>query len=662
MELDRRMTFDTYVVGPANRLATAAARRAADSPGTSYNPLFLYSASGLGKSHILTAVAQHATRTKPERKVVYQSLEGYLDELTQSLGSGDKDGMRDRYRDLEILLLDDVQFLTGQTQAQELLLRTLDTLAAQGSQVVLASDRPPAEINGLDARLLSRFSGGLIVDIGTPDYETRVAIMRRKVEERSARLLPGVAEAMARHPYKNVRELQGALNRVLAVQDLEDRQVAPDEVYGILGVGDAGRADEGKPEPQPVVPEVEEEPEPEPETWRQTLQKEASVAEEEGYSAARLHRLLAADVEPEDLEGVVRRFRRDVERLQEIGAALIELGSPSSDADQTVLEDPERLEEAEALLASARERRRPFPEIGNGPVLSELTGRYPPLALRAAERFVLQERPEYNPLYVVCSERVGANDLLRATGRTLLGIRPNARVALVSVQEFAEDFIRAISEGVAGAWRERWWSVDLFLLSGAEALSDTERAQDEFFHLFEALKGQDARILITADCPPSEIEKIDDRLRSRFEGGLVVEVDGLEVTDTGGGEVELEVRGSAAGEGTVAEVEEHDRGKDPAPATAGVETVVPDVPVPPTGVVGDGTGKPRSGTHSDDLALIREIAGVGARATRKPDEEGSVVAEGSSAKGPDGEEVWRPNPEKVVWRWPRLADVLEEDD
>src|SRR5690606_2614016 len=185
-DLDPKLTFDAFVVGPANRLASAASRRAAESPGTSYNPLFIYSGSGLGKSHLLHAVAHQARKGNPRLRVHYQTLEGYLLELTQALESGTRDAIRDRYRDLDILLLDDVQFLAGQKEAQETLLGTLDALTASGSQIVLASDRPPAEINGLDARLVSRFSGGLIVDIGTPEYETRVAIIRRKVDEQGS--------------------------------------------------------------------------------------------------------------------------------------------------------------------------------------------------------------------------------------------------------------------------------------------------------------------------------------------------------------------------------------------------------------------------------------------------------------------------------------------
>src|SRR5688572_12686539 len=139
-DFDPRLTFDSFVVGPANRLASAAARRAADSPGRSYNPLFIYSASGLGKTHILAAVAHEATRGNGNRKVLYQAAESYLEELAEALRNGQQDSLRERYRSLDFLLLDDVQFLAGQPQAQEMLLSTLDALTASGKQIVLASD------------------------------------------------------------------------------------------------------------------------------------------------------------------------------------------------------------------------------------------------------------------------------------------------------------------------------------------------------------------------------------------------------------------------------------------------------------------------------------------------------------------------------------------
>ena len=168
-DLDPQFTFDSFVVGPANRLASAASKRAADSPGRSFNPLFIYSSSGLGKSHLLIAIANQAEQGHTPARMLYQTLEGYLDDLARALETGARDTLRDSYRDLDILLLDDVQFITGHAEAQEMLLGTLDALTGSGGQVVLASDRPPSQIDDLDTRLLSRFSGGLMVDIAMPE-------------------------------------------------------------------------------------------------------------------------------------------------------------------------------------------------------------------------------------------------------------------------------------------------------------------------------------------------------------------------------------------------------------------------------------------------------------------------------------------------------------
>ena len=528
-DLDPRCTFDTFVVGPANRLASAAARRAAESPGKSYNPLFLYSASGLGKSHILMAISYHLGRLKPDTKVVYEATEGYLEGLTKALEAGKEGELRDRYKDLDVLLLDDVQFLTGQTQAQEMLLRTLDVMTGSDKQVVLASDRAPADINGLDARLVSRFSGGLIVDIGVPEYETRVAIMRKKAEEQGASLEPGVAELIARHPFKNVRELQGRLNRILAIQELEDRAVTVEDVERILGNkstsdGPANSDEFGEflgdiTDTMAVTIDGQEA------GWRKALRDMAEEAEGLGVSASRVRRLMDGDVEPVNVDGVIEEFRQDVTRLRQIRSELDDVGNPWHEAAEAVLRDPERLEEAESLLASACERVREFPVVPDGPTLHQLSPAFSPLAVRSAERLVVAERPDYNPLYITCREGGGGLALLRAAARTLTQRRPDSVIGLISAAEFAEDFIRALSAGVAGAWRERWWTVELLLMHGIETFSDTERAQDEVFHLFETLKRRGARILLASAGPPSELEGIDERLRSRFEGGLVLEVD-----------------------------------------------------------------------------------------------------------------------------------------
>jgi chromosomal replication initiator protein len=635
-DLDPRFTFENFVVGPANRLASAAARRAADNPGTSYNPLFIYSASGLGKTHILGAIANHVAKNLPDKNVVYQTLEGFLAELTEALGGGN--GVRGRYQGVEILLMDDIQFLTGQAQAQEMLLRMLDTLTGARKQVVLASDRPPNEIDGLDSRLRSRFEGGLLVDIGSPEYETRIAILRRQAEARGQALSAGVAEVIGRVPFKNVRELGGALNRILAIQELEGRAVSPEEATSLLGEPGAQKSEDsdlGKflnELTHSVAAQVEMQEAP----WRQRLREVAEEVEKEGFKGDRLRRLLEKTNPPGGVDGIVEDFLRIVQRLKEVKAALDSVGNPWPEAAHGVLKDPERLDEAEALLASAKERARPFPAIHEGPILGGLPDSLPQLVIRAAEQLINSDRPEYNPLFVWSADGETARSLLSAAGRTLKKKNGDARVALISVADFAEEFIGALSAGVAGAWRERWWSAELLLIEDAQELAKMERAQEEFFHLFEALQRRRAKVMVAADRPPAKIGSIDDRLRSRFEGGLVLEVEGREK-------------------------------KEPAPQPGGVEKErfqawEREVPRPPVA-----RGEREGEGKKDVSALDREwIMGFTA-GDAVPASPGSPESRGRGASRAESREegrigeIWFPSPERVIWVWPRISERVVED-
>jgi len=660
-DLDPKLTFESFVVGPANRLASAAARRAAESPGTSYNPLFVYSASGLGKTHILTAIAHQATKTGPDRKLEYMALEKYLERLESALEGGQHEGIA-LFKDLDILLLDDVQFLTGQPEAQEMLLRTLDQLSAQGSQVVLASDRPPADINGLDARLLSRFSGGLIVDIGVPEYETRVAIIRRKAEERGQTLEPGVAEALARHPFRNVRELGGGLNKVLATQELEGRRVRVDEITLMMGSVMAGDVP-GDPEfdsfLDDLVASLAEVVEEKEEPWRRAFREAVDAAEREGFSTLRLEPHTKGS-EPAGWQEMVAGFRADVDRLREIENELDELGNPWPEAAAGVLKDPDRLQEAESLLASVRERQRPFPRLARGQVLSDLQD-FPNIVLKAAGQLVGQGRPEYNPLFLAAPDEDLGKTLLGAAGRTFQATHTDLRMAVTSVQEFADDFIRALGDGVAGAWRERWWTVDLLLVHGVEGLSETERAQDEFFHLFEALKRRGARVMLVSDRVPSAIGGIDDRLRSRFEGGLVLELE----SGTPGSDLILEDQLLPLGDAVL--LPDFMTPVPAEPARSGLgEGRGEAAAAPASAHQRTATGGAASGaaSASTSVASGTPVAGSRPAVPAAP----PVAAQGASPVEPvmppppsrkGG--AWFPNPENAVIHWPRMPDLLIEE-
>jgi chromosomal replication initiator protein len=205
-------TFDTFVVGGHNRLAHAAATAVADDPGKSFNPLFIYGGVGLGKTHLLHAIGNVARRR--ERNVLYRTSEQFTNELIQAIGDQSTDGFRERYRHVDVLLIDDIQFLRGKERTQEEFFHTFNHLHEAGSQIVLTSDRPPKALATLEERLRSRFEGGLQTDIAPPDLETRVAILEQKAIRLGMKVDKRILMAVAERFESNIRELEGALNQL----------------------------------------------------------------------------------------------------------------------------------------------------------------------------------------------------------------------------------------------------------------------------------------------------------------------------------------------------------------------------------------------------------------------------------------------------------------
>ena len=210
--------FDALVVGTANRTAVTAGRAVASAPGSAYNPLLIYARPGMGKTHLLGAIAHQVLAVNPSAKIEFLTLDEFVEGFHAALSTGRSDEYRARFGAADLLLLDDIQFLSRRLEMQAELLRVLDVMLAGQKQVVLTSDRAPGEIESLDDRLLTRFAGGLVLDIAQPDYETRVAILQRKAEERGATFPDGVLEAVASLAIESVRELVGAVNRLVAFQ------------------------------------------------------------------------------------------------------------------------------------------------------------------------------------------------------------------------------------------------------------------------------------------------------------------------------------------------------------------------------------------------------------------------------------------------------------
>ena len=226
--LNPRYTFDTFVIGSNNRFAHAAALAVAESPGKEYNPLFLYGGVGLGKTHLMHSVAHYILQQDPTKKVLYVTSEVFTNELIDSISNGNNNSMtafREKYRNIDVLLIDDVQFIIGKESTQEEFFHTFNALHSANKQIIISSDRPPKDMETLEARLQSRFEWGLIADISSPDYETRMAILRKKEELDGYNIDDEVIRYIATNIKSNIRELEGALNKLVALSNLEKREI-----------------------------------------------------------------------------------------------------------------------------------------------------------------------------------------------------------------------------------------------------------------------------------------------------------------------------------------------------------------------------------------------------------------------------------------------------
>lgn len=221
--LNSKYIFDTFIVGNNNRMAHSASLAVAESPGTVYNPLYLYGGPGLGKTHLMHSIGHYILQNNPEKKVLYVTSEEFTNEVIDSIlshGASDMNKLREKYRTVDVLMVDDVQFIIGKDSTQEEFFHTFNALHSAGKQIIISSDKPPKEMETLDERFRSRFEWGLTVDIQPPDYETKMAILRKNAENYDKKIDEEIIQYIANNIKSNIRELEGAFNKIIAFAKL----------------------------------------------------------------------------------------------------------------------------------------------------------------------------------------------------------------------------------------------------------------------------------------------------------------------------------------------------------------------------------------------------------------------------------------------------------
>jgi chromosomal replication initiation ATPase DnaA len=650
--------FDTFVVGSANRLAVTAAKAVAESPGTVYNPLFIYARPGLGKTHLLMGLGHAARAIDPNLQVEYLTLDEFVEAFHAAIAAGHGEAYRKRFLDVGLLLIDDVQFLTHRREMQAELLRLTDALQTTNRQIVLTSDRPPAEIEALDERLIRRFAGGLIIDVSAPDYETRVAILRRKAEERRASFADGVLEAVASLGIDNVRELLGALNRLVAFQAVNEKPIDAEQARELIG-GAAGPrgsgASEAKPGPAGVptddefsdfLSEISATVAQQVDAWRTQIGAAILRWEGEGYRTGRLQKLLEQEIVPDPAQAL-QEFECDVQRLRDMEAQTAELAADL--VGSAAFRDPGDLAAAESLLARAREGA--VPPAAPSPLwrLEDWVECDSAKVAMEAVRVVLQEPgARYNPLVIVGAGGAGKTHLLHAIGNALAE-RCTPPVACLSAPEYTGELIAAIDRDAVGIWRSRYRRVGAFLLDDVHLAADTDRTQDELFLLYNVLLEGGRQMVFTSAVPLAELGGVEPRLRTRLEAGLVVELS-LPERDVRARVVarELEAKTGSADAGLVDHLAS--RPVDSIRMlTSQLQRVMN---------AAEARGVPPS------LALAREVLdGV----PPGPPAEEPAAGQARRPAGQRSSGIVAPTAggarsrEKMVWEWPEIADRMLED-
>ena len=520
--LDGRFRFESIVTGPSNRLAVAAANAVADSPGKVYQPLFLHGSSGVGKTHLLGAIGFQVLQLNRKYTVQYRQAAEFVEQLRGALMKGDLHAWRREWDAINVLLLDDVHLLEGQAEAQAELMRLIEQAQANGGQAVLTGTRQPAELDGFDQRLVAAMSGGLIVDIAPPEFETRLGILWLWRNIRVLDLDDASLDEIARLDVGSVKDLLAVFDKVVArrtqqpgapdagvaksvvAQAREERAVAPDEFSSFIT------------EVSAVVSSSVDQ-------WRARLASVVARWAGEGYVTTSLERLLDSK-EPPDLDAVEAQFAGAVNQLRDLEQEAARLDPKL--AGVSVFRDPGRLEDARTIVMRALAAYDPPPAPAEHLTIETFaSGARNQLALRAAGEIIALPGSRYNPLFIHGPQSSGKTHLAHAIANALKERDGGAwTVAVIDAAALGEELIDALRGGALERWRMRYRAADALVVDNVQRIGGSDRLQEEFFHLFNAFAEAQRQIVLTGDVPPSRLPSMTTRLQRRFESGLVVEI------------------------------------------------------------------------------------------------------------------------------------------
>ncbi len=515
--------FASFVVAPTNQLAVTAARAAAESPGRVYNPLYVYGAPGLGKTHLLMAVGHAVLAIDPSLTVEYLSIEEFGTAWPTAQEAGQGDAYRRHYIEADVLLLDDVHLLAYRRDLQLEILPILDGILEQNHR-----------IDGLDERLVRRFASGLVTDVVASRPETRLEIARRKALERGVTFHPEVLELLAGTQLPDTRQLVAAVDRFREVQTRTRRPLSVDSARGLLrelrievsvGPDHDGREEAagggGEAEPDEFgefLSDVTTTVAGQLEAWRSRVAEAILRWEGEGFRTQRLEALLKTDL-PADPEAILRSFVADVERLRGLEA---EADSMSHDlAGSPMFRDPDQVAAAAALVEHAKQGRHPLPAPSPIWRLEDLVeGAGNQVAVQSAWGVVDKPGAAHNPCVVVGGNGCGKTHLLHGIANKLAAA-PGMSVACIGATDMVAELEEAREQGRLTAWRSRYRVATALLIDDIHRWTDQQESAVELVELFEALLHVRAQLVVTSAVPLPSLQ-LDSRLAARLEGGLVV--------------------------------------------------------------------------------------------------------------------------------------------